>query len=405
MEGNSQLIKDIELIKDGWIALYLKPFEIAILGDDETGREVHCRYYVDGRVGIRCKAPGSEFEVFSKSTYDIYTWSPPGVGLPEAIDAYFSKDVVKSEEIRGRLRRYRIGDFYVIELRAGRVFMIEAWRGEERLFTRTVWLHGDDAVNGATIVRLFKNYMPMEQAIDAAIKILCDSNCDKEWLRWNIKGMLTLERIEFPDTPLVTAVRFGPIVEKVASLTGYDFEVRRRHDPQYGEVAITSIPVACNYYNIWLKGGRRGFALLCTANKPSHMPRNAAMEVHGAYLLPEPLWISYFDDGATKCVDVGDRCLSIINHVVDEEGVAVERGSEIAQLKIVETKKYKAYYVDVAPILTRLFILEVDRKTIGITAGNIDELEEKIRDVVYQNGDEALIGAAENALMYVRRRF
>lgn len=396
MESDSQILKDRELLKRGWIILYL-----GVLGRKEGEYEVPCRYYIDGRIGVRCRV--SELEVFSYASYDIFEWAAPGVGYPEAVDEYFAKDAIKSEEIKGRLRHYRIGDLYIIELRVGRVFMIEAWRGE-RLFTRTIWLRGDNAVNGAIVARLFKNYMPVEHAIDIAVEVLCRSSCDKERLRQGIRETLTLERLEFPDTPLVAAVRFGPIVERVASLTGYDFEVWRRLDPQYGEVAITSIPAACSYYNIWLRGGRHSFALLCTANKPSHTPRNAAVEVRGVYLLPDPLRISYFDDGKVECVDVGDRCLSATRHIIQEEGFAVERSSELAWLKIIETQRYKAYYVDATSILVKLLILEIDGKKIGVVARNIDELEEKIRGIVYQNGDEELIGAVESALMYINRR-
>jgi len=404
MEVTPQLKRDLKLLQNGWITLYLKPFEASVLRDGEVEREVQCRYYVDVTLGVRCRAPESELEVFSRSTYDLYVWMPPGVGLPKTVDGYFGS-VVKSEEVNGRLRRLKIGDLDVTVLQAGRALMLEAWRGEERLFTETIWLRGNDEDSGAIITRLFMRYMPVEQAIDAAVEILCNNGCDREWLKQGIREALTSERLEFPDTPLVAAVRFGPFVEKVENLCSQHFDVRYRQDPKYGEVTMITIPTACSYYNVWLRGVRRGLAVLCTANKPSRKPHEAIMEIGGIYLTERPLRLSYFDDGTAKCVDVGDKCLSAIRHLIQEEGLAVERSSELAWLKIVETQRYKAYYVDTISILAKLLILEIDGKKIGVVARNIDELEEKIGGIVYQNGDEELTEVAENALMYIKRRF
>jgi len=394
MEVNSQILKDREMLKKGWAAMYLR-----ILGDEEGEYKVPCRFVIDRSLGVRCKT--GDLEIFSQSSYDIYTWMPPGVGYPETVDTWFSKNAVEAGEIGGRLRRYKIGDLFVIELRVHNVLMLEVWRGDERLFTRTIWLRDSDASNGAIVAHLLKDYLSIDQAIDVAIAIFCSGKCNREWFKQSIRVELTLENLEFPDTPLSAAVRYGSIVEKAEDLKGR-LGARRWQDVKYGEVTLITVPAACSYYTVTFRGGSRGLALLCTANRPSDRPQDAVAEVDGIYLTERPLRLSYFNNDTTVCTDVGDRCLPIIGHLIDEEALAVERNSELAQLKIVETKRYRAYYVDSA--LAKLIILEVDGRTVGAAVGNIDEVKEKIRNIVYQQGDEEMIDAVESALMYIGRR-
>jgi len=378
--------KDLELLKNGWVAMYLR-----LLGDEEGEYELPCRFVIDRSLGVRCKA--GDLEIFSQSSYDIYTWMPPGVGYPETVDTWFSKNAVKAGEIGGRLRRYRIGDLFVIELRVHNVLLLEVWKGGERLFTRTIWLRESDASNGAIVAHLLKDYLPIDQAIDVATVIFCSGECNREWLKQSIRVELTLENLEFPDTPLTVAVRFDTAVEKAEGLDGH-IKVLRGSD---GEAI--SIPVACSTYKIWLEGRRYGLALLCTANKPSRSPQKSAVaEVGGIYLTTEPLRMSaYIEDGELKCLDVGDKCLPVIGRLIDEEGLAVERGFEIARLALVESQSYRAYYLDAMHLLTRLLLVEAGGKTLKIAARNIYE----VRDVAYRHYGE-LVDAVKQVLRYVK---
>jgi len=286
-------------------------------------------------------------------------------------------------------------------LHAGKVLMLEAWRSGKLLFTEVIWI-GDDETGGAAVARLFMRYMPVERAIDAAAEVLCNGSCDKVRLKRNIVEVLTSEKLEFPRVPLNAAVRLYTAVEKDTELLSCYFESQQKSDLQYGEVSVVSVPAACNYYSIWMGGGRQGFAVLCTANKPSRVPRKAAVEVSGMYLTPEPLYISYFDGGgAASCVDVGNKCLPTIGRFIGKMGLAVERSSVIVKLKIIETQKYEAYYVSTTPPV-KLFILKAGGRTIGVASVQTRELLEKVRGVAQQS--EELKDIIENALMYAGLR-
>jgi len=385
MERRPQILKDREMLKKGWAAMYLR-----ILGDEEVEYEVPCRFVVDRSLGLRCKT--GDLEIFSQSSYNIYTWMPPGVGYPETVDTWFSKNAVETEGVAGKLRRYRIGDLFVIELRVHNVLMLEVWRGDEMLFTRTIWLRESDASNGAIVAHLLKDYLPIDKAIDVATHIFCSGECNREWLKQSIRIEMTLENLEFPDTPLTVAVRFDTIVEKAEGLDGH-IKTLRGSD---GEAVVT-IPTACSTYRMWLGGRRHGLALLCTANKPSRSPRKAAVEVGGVYLTAEPLRISaYIENGEVKCLDAGDKCLPVIGHLIDKEALAVEREFEIARLTLVESQSYRAYYLDIKDLFMRLLLVEADGKTLKIAARNIYE----VRDAAYRH-DGKLVDVVKQVLRYV----
>jgi len=138
-------------------------------------------------------------------------------------------------------------------------------------------------------------------------------------------------------------------------------------------------------------------ALLCTANRPLRSPRNAVVEVGGIYLTEEPLHISaLLKDGELKCLDAGDGCLSDTARLIEEEALAVEHEFEIARLKLVESQKYRAYYLDAMYLLTRLLLVEVGEREVKIAGGSIDE----IRDAAYRRYGE-LVDAVEQVLKYV----
>lgn len=313
--------------------------------------ELACRYYIKGgrKFTVHCSSP-SGFKVsytFGVSRERV-DWWPPRVGEEVAEQL---EGEVKSEEFKGRLKRYTVqtsrGPVAVADARIGDLRVVKVEKPNGALVGS--WLDLADSLDfGRALARELYNRLkiPPDEAVDVAARIVCP-DCRDEWELGKVKNWVRTSTVDMwePDVPfrreLVVGRELWHSHRSIRERLEKAFDVRRE-----GDTTVITVPVLCRHVRVLAEGGRELDGFICTTNTPSkEKTDDAVAEKDGVYLTSKPLYLSlYAEDLSVKCFAPNKSCAARFKDETWRRGLILAENYYFGDVgKIVKGLGYTAY--------------------------------------------------------------
>jgi len=313
--------------------------------------ELACRYYIKGgrKFAVYCTSP-SGFKVsytFGVSRERV-DWWPPRVGEEVAEQP---EGEVKSEEFKGRLKRYtvqtsqgpvaaadaRIGDLRVVKVEKPNGAPVGSWLAL-----------ADSLYFGETLARELHSRMniPPDEAVDVAARIVCP-DCRDKWELERVKNEIRTRTVDMwePDVPfrreLVVGRELWHSHRSIRERLEKAFDVRRE-----GNATVITVPVLCRHARVLAEGGRELDGFICTANTlSSEKTDDTVAEKDGIYLTSKPLYLSlYAENLEVKCFAPNKSCAAKFKDETWRRGLILAENYYFGDVgKIVKGLGYTAY--------------------------------------------------------------